>query len=130
MSHAATRHPALQAQSLARIVREELRHFIAPLLRTLDQRLDCHPVVTFLETLQPYPSSAIATSAGCLASSAAILRLLIMLQLAPSGLAICCASPGGKLAACCQSQAASRCAGHLALFCQPNSAADLGRQCA
>lgn len=52
MSHAATRRAEPQAQPLARIVREELRRFVAPLLRSLDQHLDRRLVVTFLETLQ------------------------------------------------------------------------------
>jgi hypothetical protein len=52
MSHAATPSDLPQAHPLVRIVREELRRFVDPLLRTLDQRLDRRLVVTFLETLQ------------------------------------------------------------------------------
>jgi len=52
MRHAATSRPTPQAHPLARSVREELRRFVAPLLRTLDQHLDRRLVVTFLETLQ------------------------------------------------------------------------------
>lgn len=52
MRHGATSRRAPQAHPLARCVREELRSFVAPLLRSLDQQLDRRLVVTFLETLQ------------------------------------------------------------------------------
>lgn len=52
MPHGATSRRVPQAHPLARRVREELRNFVAPLLRSLDQQLDRRLVVTFLETLQ------------------------------------------------------------------------------
>lgn len=52
MRHAATPRRVPQAHPLASRVRHELRSFVAPLLRTLDQQLDRRLVVTFLETLQ------------------------------------------------------------------------------
>jgi hypothetical protein len=52
LSHAATPRPLPQPRLLSRIIREELRGFVAPLLRRLDQQLDRRLVVTFLETLQ------------------------------------------------------------------------------
>jgi hypothetical protein len=52
MPRAATPRPLPQARLPSRIIREELRGFVAPLLHTLDQHLDHRLVVTFLETLQ------------------------------------------------------------------------------
>lgn len=52
MRHTATSQATPHVHPLARSVREELRRFVAPLLRTLDQRRDRRLVVTFLETLQ------------------------------------------------------------------------------
>jgi hypothetical protein len=52
MRHAATSGATPQVPPLASRVRHELRSFVAPLLRTLDQQLDRRLVVTFLEALQ------------------------------------------------------------------------------
>lgn len=54
MAHGATSRRPSQVHPLARRVREELRSFVAPLLRTLDQQMDRRLVVTFLETLQAF----------------------------------------------------------------------------
>lgn len=52
MSHSATRQHAQQVHPLAQRLRHELRAFLTPLLRTLDQQLDRRLVITFLDTLQ------------------------------------------------------------------------------
>lgn len=51
MRHGATSRRTPQAHPLASRVRHELRSFVAPLLRTLNQQLDRRLVVTVLETL-------------------------------------------------------------------------------
>jgi len=52
MSHDAMLPHREQPHLLAHQLRLDLRHFVAPLLRSLDQRLDRRLVITFLDTLQ------------------------------------------------------------------------------
>jgi hypothetical protein len=52
MSHSAIRPHSQHVHPLAQRLRHELRAFVAPLLRQLDQQLDRRLVITFLDTLQ------------------------------------------------------------------------------
>jgi hypothetical protein len=96
MSHAATPRPLPQARLLSRIIREELRGFVAPLLRTLDQHLDRRFVVTFLETLQALLIWRHRNLGMLLSELGSYLPRLVTPRPVPNVSAICYARPSGR----------------------------------